>query len=128
MREIVQGLDPGLVTRALEGPASYRDRHELVYRRRAERPNQTWQADHTELDVLIVGAGGDPDRPWLTVIMDDFSPAAPSAMNTALALCQAIWRKPEPLTVGANGSLSSALEGVRGYEQAAVAPARWDGA
>ncbi len=66
VREIVRALDPALVTLALEGPASYRDRHELVYRRRAERPNQTWQADHTELDVLIVGAGGKPDRPWLT--------------------------------------------------------------
>ncbi|MDO4070551.1 helix-turn-helix domain-containing protein, partial [Clavibacter michiganensis] len=103
VREIVRALDPALVTLALEGPASYRDRHELVYRRRAERPNQTWQADHTELDVLIVGAGGKPDRPWLTVIMDDYSRAicgytvftgAPSAMNTALALRQAIWRKP----------------------------------
>ena len=105
VREIVQALDPALVTLALEGPASYRDRHELVYRRRAERPNQTWQADHTELDVLIVGASGKPDRPWLTVIMDDYSRAicgytvftgAPSAMNTALALRQAIWRKPDP--------------------------------
>ncbi|XXK76283.1 Mu transposase C-terminal domain-containing protein [Clavibacter michiganensis] len=105
VREIVRALDPALVTLALEGPASYRDRHELVYRRRAERPNQTWQADHTELDVLIVGAGGKPDRPWLTVIMDDYSRAicgytvftgAPSAMNTALALRQAIWRKPDP--------------------------------
>ena len=105
VREIVQALDPALVTLALEGPASYRDRHELVYRRRAERPNQTWQADHTELDILIVGASGKPDRPWLTVIMDDYSRAicgytvftgAPSAMNTALALRQAIWRKPDP--------------------------------
>ncbi len=93
------------MTLALEGPTSYRDRHELVYRRRAERPNQTWQADHTELDLLIVGVGGKPDRPWLTVIMDDYSRAicgytvftgAPSAMNTALALRQAIWRKPDP--------------------------------
>ncbi|MDO4061227.1 DDE-type integrase/transposase/recombinase, partial [Clavibacter michiganensis] len=100
-----QALDPALVTLALEGPTSYRDRHELVYRRRAERPNQTWQADHTELDLLIVGVGGKPDRPWLTVIMDDYSRAicgytvftgAPSAMNTALALRQAIWRKPDP--------------------------------
>jgi putative transposase len=54
VREIVQALDPALVTLALEGPASYRDRHELVFRRRADRPNQIWQADHTELDILIV--------------------------------------------------------------------------
>jgi putative transposase len=58
VRKIVQALDPALVTLALEGPASYRDRHELVLRRRADRPNQIWQADHTQLDILISGATG----------------------------------------------------------------------
>lgn len=105
VRQIVQALDPALVTLALEGPTSYRDKHELVFRRRAERPNQAWQTDHTELDVLITGAGGKPDRPWLTIVMDDYSRAicgytvftgAPSALNTALALRQAIWRKTNP--------------------------------
>jgi putative transposase len=105
VRDIVNALDPGLVTLALEGPASYRDRHELVYRRRAERPNQIWRADHTQLDILIIGANGKPDRPWLTTVMDDYSRAvcgysvftgAPSALNTAFALRQAIWRKPNP--------------------------------
>ncbi|WP_458042930.1 DDE-type integrase/transposase/recombinase [Microbacterium sp. HM-570] len=102
VREIVLELDPALVTLALEGPASYRDKHELVFRRRAEHPNQTWHSDHTELDILIVGADGKPVRPWLTTVLDDHSRAicgymvftgAPSAMNTALALRQAIWRK-----------------------------------
>lgn len=105
VRAIVHTLDPGMVTLALAGPASYRDRHELVFRHRAERPNATWQADHTELDILITGASGTPERPWLTVVMDDYSRAAcgymvftgsPSAMNTALALRQAIWRKTDP--------------------------------
>lgn len=105
VRSIVHGLDPALVTLALEGPAAYRDRHELVLRRRAERPNATWQADHTELDILIVGADGKPERPWMTAVIDDYSRAicgytvftgAPSAINTALALRQAIWRKSDP--------------------------------
>ena len=105
VREIVLSLDPALVTLALDGPKSYRDRHELVYRRRAERPNQIWQADHTELDILIAGADGKPDRPWLTTVLDDYSRAicgytvftgAPSALNTALALRHAIWRKTDP--------------------------------
>lgn len=105
VRNIVHALDPAMVTLALEGPASYRDRYELVLRRRAERPNQIWQADHTELDILIIGANGKPDRPWLTTVIDDYSRAlcgymvftgAPSALNTALALRQAIWRKPDP--------------------------------
>lgn len=105
VRSIVNGLDPGMVTLALEGPASYRDKHELLLRRRADRPNAIWQADHTMLDLLIVGPDGKPERPWLTVILDDYSRAvcgymvflgAPSAANTALALRQAIWHKPEP--------------------------------
>jgi putative transposase len=105
VRAVVRALDPALVTLALEGPAAYRDRHELVFRHRAERPNATWQADHTELDILITGAGGAPERPWLTTVIDDYSRAicgymvftgAPSAINTALALRQAIWRKTDP--------------------------------
>lgn len=105
VRNIVQALDPALVTLALEGPAAYRDRYELVYRFRADRPNQLWQADHTELDIVIIGPNGKPDRPWLTTVMDDHSRAicgytvftgAPSALQTALALRQAIWRKTDP--------------------------------
>ena len=105
VREIVAALDPAMVTLALAGPASYRDQYELVPRRRADHPNSTWQADHTQLDILIDGVDGKPDRPWLTVIMDDHARAicgytvfsgAPSAMNTSLALRQAIWRKADP--------------------------------
>ncbi len=108
VRNIVLELDPALVTVALDGPSSYRDRHELVLRRRAERPNQIWQADHTELDILIIGASSKPERPWLTTVMDDYPCAicgytvftgAPSALNTALALRQAIWRKTDPTWV-----------------------------
>ncbi|MCT1460345.1 ECF-type sigma factor, partial [Aestuariimicrobium sp. p3-SID1156] len=50
---IVRTLDPGMVTPALEGAASYRDKHELVLRRRAELPNAMWQSDHTMLDILL---------------------------------------------------------------------------
>jgi transposase InsO family protein len=104
VRSIVVSLDPGLVTLALDGPAGYRDRFELVFRREARAANAIWQADHTQLDVMILDAG-QPARPWLTVILDDFSRAvagyavnlaAPSALQTALALRQAIWRKPDP--------------------------------
>jgi putative transposase len=99
---IVRGLDPGLQTLAHDGPARYRDRYELVYRRQADAPNAVWQADHTLLDVLVLDHAGRPARPWLTVILDDHSRAvasyavsldAPSALLTALALRQAIWRK-----------------------------------
>ena len=102
---IVRGLDPGMVTLALEGHAAWRDRFELIYHHRAERPNAIWQADHTMLDILVLDANGNFERPWLTTVIDDHSRAvagytvftgAPSALNTSLALRQAIWRKQEP--------------------------------
>lgn len=102
VRSIIAGLDPGLFTLAHQGPAAYRDQYELVWRRRAERPNAMWQADHTQMDILVLDAGRKPVRPWLTTILDDYSRAvcgymvftgAPSSMNTALALRQAIWPK-----------------------------------
>ena len=105
VRAIVTGLDPGMLTLAHQGAVAYRDTYELVWRHRAERANATWQADHTELDILILDANGRPARPWLTVILDDYSRAvcgymvflgAPSAMNTALALRHAIWPKSDP--------------------------------
>lgn len=100
---IVRGIKPARITVATD-PAAYRDRHELVHRRDSDTPNEMWQADHTVLDVLLL-EGGKPARPWLTVVMDDHSRAiagffltiaAPSAVNTALALRQAIWRKVDP--------------------------------
>jgi len=103
---IIRRLDPALTTLAHEGPARFRDQFELVYRHRASHPNAIWQADHTQLDVLIRDASGQAIRPWLTTVIDDHSRAlagysvfvgAPSAFQTSLALRQAIWRKADPL-------------------------------
>jgi putative transposase len=100
---IVRDLPPAMVTLAQEGPVAFRDRYELLYRHRAEGPNAIWQADHTLLDILVLDANGAAVRPWLTLILDDYSRAvagytlflgAPTALQTALALRQAIWRKP----------------------------------
>jgi putative transposase len=102
---IIHNLDPALTTLAQEGPAAFRNRYELIHRHRAEKPNALWQADHTMLDILVVDANGKSARPWLTVILDDHSRAvagylvflgAPSSLQTALALRQAIWRKANP--------------------------------
>jgi putative transposase len=102
---IVAGLDPGLRMLAHEGTKRYEEVFDLVYRRQAGAPNELWQADHTELDLWVITPSAKPARPWLTVIQDDHSRAAagymvyleaPSAINTALALRQAIWRKPDP--------------------------------
>jgi hypothetical protein len=45
VRSIVVSLDPGLVALAHDGPAGYRDRFELVFRREAAAANAIWQAD-----------------------------------------------------------------------------------
>jgi putative transposase len=102
---VVKHLDPALLTLAHEGTKAYRTTFDLLYRREAEGPNDIWQADHTLLDLWVQQDSGPPARPWLTVIMDDYSRAiagfavslhAPSAIQTALVLRQAIWRKPLP--------------------------------
>jgi putative transposase len=102
---LVRRLDPALRSLAHEGPRAYRERFDLLYRREAARPNAIWQADHTPLDLWIVDEHRRPARPWLTVVLDDHSRAvagyalslhAPSALQTALALRQAIWRKADP--------------------------------
>ena len=105
VRSIVGGTNPAMATLAHEGAAAFRDKYELVHRHRAVRPNATWQADYTQLDILILDAGGKEARPWLTTVVDDHSRAvagymmmlgAPSALNTSVALRQAIWRKANP--------------------------------
>jgi len=102
---VMKHLDPALVTLAHDGSKIYRTTYDLLYRREAEKPNDIWQADHTLLDIWVRHDDGPPVRPWLTVIMDDYSRAvagfglsfqAPSAIQTALILHQAIWRKSLP--------------------------------
>lgn len=101
---VTRELDPGLMTLAQEGTKRYQERFDLIHRREAGRANEIWQADHTLLDIWVLTPNGKPVRPWLTVILDDFSRAvpgyavglsAPSAINTSLALREAIWRKPD---------------------------------
>jgi putative transposase len=100
---VIKRLDPALVTLAHHGSKTYRTTYDLLYRRAATKSNDIWQADHTLLDIWLRHDRGQPARPWLTVIMDDYSRAitgfgvsfhAPSAIQTALVLRQAMWRKP----------------------------------
>ncbi|MGI0129043.1 MAG: Mu transposase C-terminal domain-containing protein [Thermoplasmata archaeon] len=102
---VVTALDPGLRTLAHAGVKGYRERYDLLHRHDAGAPNAMWQADHTPLDIWVRTPAGDAAKPWLTAIADDHSRAvagytvhfeAPSAVQTALALRQAIWRKPDP--------------------------------
>lgn len=105
VRAIVKAIEPAMTTLAHQGAKAYADTFDLLHRREAEGPNAVWQADHTQLDIIALDENKDPIRPWLTVVIDDFSRAiaacrlfvtAPSALQTALALRDAIWRKTDP--------------------------------
>ncbi len=102
---IVRRLHPGLLTLAHDGSKAYHERFDLLHRRDAGQPNAIWQADHTQLDVWVRDDRDRVIKPWLTVILDDYSRAvagyrlgfaAPSALQTALALRDAISRKSDP--------------------------------
>jgi putative transposase len=104
MRRIIGAMPPGLLTLGRKGEKAYRDAYDLVQRREAGGPNEMWQVDHTQLDLVARREDGREGRPWLTVVTDDYSRAiagfafsfdAPSAIRTALVLRQAIWRKME---------------------------------
>ncbi len=53
----------------------YQNTYDLIHRREASYPNQIWQADHTPLDIIVLNEKGKPERPWLTIILDDYSRA-----------------------------------------------------
>lgn len=103
--QLISGMDPAMQMLAHEGSKIYSETYDLLYRREATSPNELWQADHTLLDIWVLDECDLPVRPWLSVIIDDYSRAiagfflalqAPSAIQTALALRQGIWRKTEP--------------------------------
>jgi transposase InsO family protein len=100
--DIVRQLPVDLLTLAHQGTKVYSEAFDLVHRREATGPNAIWQADHSPLDLLLVRPGGEPAKPWLTIVMDDYSRAVsgyllsfepPSTLHTSLALRQGIWRK-----------------------------------
>ncbi|WP_235026308.1 transposase family protein [Glutamicibacter sp. JC586] len=106
IRSVARNIDPGLLALAAGGNREYRDKFELVYRRTTQAPNEQWQMDHTLLDVMILDEQQRPIRPWLSIVLDDYSRAivgyslnakAPSAQQSALALHHAISRKDNPL-------------------------------
>ena len=72
---MIRAIPDDLKTLALSGEKAYREAYDLVHRREAERPNQIWQADHTQLDLWAKRTDGKAERPWLTVIIDDYSRA-----------------------------------------------------
>lgn len=70
---IIKQVPAGLSTLAIQGNKAYSDQFDLVYRREADAPNAIWQADHTQLDILVQQENGEPSRPWLSIVIDDYS-------------------------------------------------------
>src|SRR5271170_7661862 len=54
---------------------AYGEGFDLVHRREAPRSNAIWQADHAQLSILLVRDDGTAARPWLTIVIDDYSRA-----------------------------------------------------
>ena len=75
VHRVIRGLEPALVTLAHDGAKAYSETFDLVHRTEAKGPNAIWQADHTELDIFVTDGSGKPRKPWLTVILDDYSRA-----------------------------------------------------
>jgi len=105
VHRIVRRIPASLLTLAHQGGRAYSESFDLVHRREAAGPNAIWQADHAQLDILLVRDDGSTARPWLTAVIDDYSRMiagyylgfeAPSSLRTSLALRQGIWRKSDP--------------------------------
>ncbi|PWZ65693.1 transposase, partial [Staphylococcus pseudintermedius] len=99
---IIKAMPKSVIDFSHQGEKYYQNKYDLIQIRESSRPNEIWQADHTLLDIYILDQKGNINRPWLTIIMDDYSRAiagyfisfdAPNAQNTALTLHQAIWNK-----------------------------------
>ena len=105
VHRIVRRIPASLLTLAHQGGRAYSESFDLVYRREAAGPNAIWQADHAQLDILLVRDDGSTAPPRLTAVIDDYSRMiagyylgfeAPSSLRTSLALRQGIWRKSNP--------------------------------
>jgi putative transposase len=105
VRRIIRSLPAGLLMLAHRGNKAYSEEFDLVHRREALRPNSIWQIDHAQLDIKLLRDDGSVGRPWLTIVIDDYSRCVagyylgfepPSSLRTTLALRQAIWRKGDP--------------------------------
>lgn len=99
---VIKAMPKSVIDFSHQGEKYYHNKYDLIQIRESSRPNEIWQADHTLLDVYILDQKGNINRPWLTIIMDDYSRAiagyfltfdSPNAKNTALTLHQAIWNK-----------------------------------
>lgn len=102
---IINNIPEDLIVLSTQGTKAYQQKYDLIHIRAAEAPNEVWQSDHVLIDLEVLNFQNKPQRPWLTIILDDCSRAicgyelsflSPSAEKTSLCLRQAIWRKTDP--------------------------------
>jgi putative transposase len=55
---VVLELSPALLSLAHKGAKAYGEAFDLVHIRKASGPNAMWQADHAQLDILLVREDG----------------------------------------------------------------------
>lgn len=75
IRKVIKKIPDDLKVLAKNGDKVYGDKYEMIIRRTSKYPNQMWQTDHSLLDLLIVDCDNQKKKPWLTVVIDDFSRA-----------------------------------------------------
>lgn len=102
---IIFNIPDDMVLLGQQGSKAYRQQYDLLNIRAAEQPNELWQADHVLIDIEVLNDKNNPQKPWLTVVIDDCSRVicgyelsflSPSAQKTSLCFRHAIWRKPDP--------------------------------
>jgi putative transposase len=77
--DLVREVPGSLLTLPHHGSKAYSEGFDLVHRREAARANAIWQADHAQLNILLLREDGQLARPWLTIVIDDFLCPAVSA-------------------------------------------------
>lgn len=71
----INTIQPSLIKLSHEGEKAYKETYDLIHIRNALSPNEIWQADHTLLDIEVIDEKGGVNKPWLTIILDDYSRA-----------------------------------------------------
>jgi hypothetical protein len=102
----INDLAPVLVTLAHEGTRVYAEASDLIHRHEATGPNAVWQADHTELDIWLKDGRGQPEKPWLTIILNDYSRAVARYSRMRELVRLAIRTEAEPLVTAAQRKLA----------------------
>lgn len=123
-RAFDRDLRPGERAAVVEG-AEGRRRHQVYLRWEARHRNEIWEADHKELEVLVLPPRCQrPQKPWVTLFLDAFSrlimgwsiALCPSAATVLAALGKGIRLDPER---GPFGGIPSVLRWDNGLEFAA---------